>query len=122
MIFNSEKIVEGIRTRWLFGKDPNGGNIGDYRSNEYEAFKVSINSRASGGVDLTLTGALGKQLTVNQLSKDKYIIKSDDYKFDRIAKKYGLKQFNLDQQQTNELFDILTYFATEQLIKNTWLV
>lgn len=122
IIFNKTQILDGIRTRWLFGKDVNGGKIGSYRSSDYKAFKVSINSLASGGVDLTLTGALGKRLTINQLNKGNYIIKSEDEKFEKIGKKYGFEQFNLDAKQTEELLDTLYYFAMEEFIKRVWLV
>jgi hypothetical protein len=122
IIFNSEQIVDGIRTRWSFGKDPNGNAIGEYRSSEYRAFKVWKNSRAGGLVDLTLTGALGDGLTIRKKSDKQYEIFSTDSKFKKIADKYGIEQFNLDQQQQQELFDMLYYFAFENYLDNVWNV
>jgi hypothetical protein len=122
IIFNSEQIVDGIRRRWAFGKDPNGNAIGEYRSGEYKAFKVSVNPRAGGLVDLTLTGALGEGLTIRKLNDKRYEIFSTDSKFKKIADKYGIQQFNLDQQQQEELFDMLYFFALENYIDNVWLV
>jgi len=122
IIFNSEQIVDGIRRRWAFGKDVNGGIIGKYRNRDYEAFKVSFNSRAGGNVDLTLTGALGNGLTIRKSGNKKYEIFSTDYKFERIAIKYGIEQFNLDAQQQEELFDMLYYMAFENYLDNVWLV
>lgn len=122
IIFNSEHIVDGIRRRWAFGKDVNGGIIGKYRNKDYEAFKVSTNSRAGGNVDLTLTGALGQGLTIRKAGDKKYEIFSTDYKYERIAIKYGIEQFNLDSQQQEELFDMLYYMAFENYLDNVWLV
>jgi len=122
IIFNSEQIVEGIRRRWAFGKDVNDGIIGQYQNPDYQAFKVSTNPRAGGNVDLTLTGALGQGLTIRKKGDKQYEIFSTDYKFKRITDKYGIEQFNLDQQQTEELFDMLYFMALENYIDNVWLV
>ena len=122
IIFNSENIVEGIRRRWAFGKDVNDGIIGQYQNPDYQAFKVSTNPRAGGNVDLTLTGALGQGLTIRKKGDKQYEIFSTDYKFKRITDKYGIEQFNLDQQQTEELFDMLYFMALENYIDNVWLV
>lgn len=124
ILFNSESLVEGIRRRWLFGKDPNGGIIGNYSNSpmgrDYQSFKVSFNPNAGGTVDLTLTGALGRGLTFRKISNTEYEIFSTDSKFDKIADKYGLEQFNLDEQQRNELFDMLTFYAYEEYFRNVW--
>lgn len=122
IIFNSSTIVEGIRRRWLFGKDPNGNIIGNYRNRYYEMFKVGFNSRAGGNVDLTLTGALGRGLTVSKKSDSQYEIFSTDSKFESISLKYGIENFNMDQQQTTELFDMLHLMALETYLQNVWLV
>jgi hypothetical protein len=121
IIFNSSEIIDGIKRRWLFGKDSNGDIIGQYRNSEYKAFKVSYNSKANGYVDLTLTGDLGNGLKISKKSENEYEIFSTDWKFGQIADKYGLKQFNLDKVQRIELFEMLTYFALEEYYKNVWL-
>jgi len=122
IIFNSTNIVEGIRTRWLFGKDPNGNIIGNYRSRDYQMFKVGMNSKAGGNIDLTLTGTLGRGLTIRKKSDKQYEIFSTDSKFGEISSKYGIENFNMDQQQTNELFDMLYLMALETYCKGVWLV
>lgn len=121
IIFNSSTLVEGIRTRWLFGKDVDGNIIGQYSNRDYEMFKVGLNSRADGNVDLTLTGALGRGLTIKKNNDKTYEIFSTDNKFQEISKKYGLRQFNLDSQQTDELFDMLYLMAMEQYFDNVWV-
>jgi len=121
ILFNSSTLVEGIRTRWLFGKDVDGNIIGQYRNRDYEMFKVGLNSRANGNVDLTLTGALGRGLTIKKNNDKTYEIFSSDNKFQEISKKYGLRQFNLDSQQTDELFDMLYLMAMEQYFENVWV-
>jgi len=124
ILFNSDTILEGIRKRWLFGKDPNGGIIGNYSNSpmgrDYQSFKVSFNPNASGTVDLTLTGALGRGLRITKRNNTEYEIFSTDVKFDKISDKYGLEQFNLDQQQRNELFDMLTLYGLEEYYRNVW--
>jgi hypothetical protein len=126
IVFNSETIVDGIRQRWLFGKGVESDIIGEYSKSslgqEYKAFKVSKNSRAGGNVDLTLTGALGRGLTIKKRSERQYEIFSTDYKFERIAIKYGIEQFNLDQQQIEELFDMLYFTALENYLDNVYLI
>lgn len=122
IIFNSNNIVEGIRRRWLFGKDPNGNIIGNYRNSDYQQFKVGFNPRGGGNVDLTLTGALGRGLTIRKKSDKQYEIFSTDIKYEGIALKYGIENFNMDQQQTTELFDMLHFMALETYLKNVWLV
>lgn len=122
IMFNSDTIVDGIKRRWLFGKDVNGGIIGQYRSSDYKAFKVGLNSRAGGYVDLTLTGALGNKLTIQRKGSFNYEIISTDWKFKDIANKYGLEQFNLDAQQREELFDLLEYTLLEEFMDNVWLL
>ena len=84
-------------------------------------FKVSKNSKAGGNVDLTLTGALGKGLTIRRKGQD-YEIFSTDSKFEHIALKYGVEQFNLSEEQQKQLFDELYLKVLEQYITNVWLV
>jgi len=83
-------------------------------------FKVGINQRASGNVDLTLTGALGRGLTIKKKSNTTYEVFSTDNKFKKISLKYGLRQFNLDRQQTDDLFDMIYLMAMEQYYNNVW--
>jgi hypothetical protein len=120
IIFNSATLVEGIRRRWLFGKGVDGNIIGQYRNRDYEMFKVGLNQNANGNVDLTLTGALGLGLTIKKNSDKTYEVFSRDNKYQEISKKYGLRQFNLDSQQTDELFDMLYLMAMEQYFDNVW--
>lgn len=122
IIFNSENIVNDIRTRWLFGKSPSNNIIGQYRSNEYKIFKVSKNSRAGGNVDLTLTGSLGQKLTIFKQGNLTYRIESRDWKFNKIAEKYGLEQFNLSVDQLNDLYDMLYLTVLEEYADNVYLV
>lgn len=127
IIFNSNNIVEGIRRRWLFGKDPNGDFIHTkdgfygYRNINYQQYKVGINSLGNGNVDLTLTGALGRGLTIKKKGTKEYEIFSTDSKFDKISDKYGIENFNMDQQQTTELFDMLHYMVLEDYLSKVWL-
>lgn len=132
IIFNSSTLVEGIRTRWLFGKSSDGLPIGHYSNNSYEAnrkagykkyspFKHNLNPKAGDGiVDLTLTGSLGENLKLIKKSNITFEVISTDWKFEKLVDQYGLKPFNMDQQQTTELFDMLYLMAMEQYFENVW--
>lgn len=85
-------------------------------------FKVGINSSANGNVDLTLTGALGRGLTVKKRNNKEYEIFSTDSKFEKISDKYGIENFNMSKEQTNELFNTLYLKAFEIYLKKVWLV
>ena len=119
ILFNSKKITNNVVKRWEIGRGVNGGKIGEYRSSEYKAFKVSKNPRANGSVDLTLTGSLGDKIFINPIG-DLFEIKSKDYKFMDIGNKYGFEQFNLTSSETNELIQELYYKVMEEYTKNVW--
>ena len=122
IIFHKEEIVNKVRTRWVLGKDPNGGIIGTYRNKDYRAFKVVANSKANGLVDLTLTGALGNKLTVRKKGNKEFEIFSTDWKFEHISEKYGLEQFNLSAEQQQDLFNMLFVKVLEKYLLRVWLV
>ena len=114
-------IRKKIRQRWLLGKKPDGSFIGVYSNSafgaEYAFFKNKINPTPGiGNVDLTLTGALGKGIKVSGFN-DKYEIYSTDEKFDLIANKYGLYNFNITEEEKTELFKII-YDNINNLILN----
>lgn len=83
-------------------------------------FKVSMNSSAGGNVDLTLTGSLGSNLFIRRKSAQEYEILSSDFKFDQIAIKYGIEEFNLDQTQQQELFALLEFSVLENFYNNLY--
>ena len=122
IIFNSETIVNDIRTRWLFGRSVDNDIIGEYRSNDYKMFKVSKNPRAGGTVDLTLTGSLGNKLTIFKQGNLTYRIESTDDKFNKISEKYGLEQFNLSIEQLYDLYDMLYLTVLEEYLDNVYLL
>jgi hypothetical protein len=119
IMFNSNKIKNKIVKRWSFGRGVNGGQIGSYRSRDYKAFKVSKNPQANGRVDLILTGSLGDKIFISQLG-DVFEVKSNDYKFFDIGKKYGFEQFNLTISETNQLIQELYYKVMEEYTINIW--
>lgn len=83
-------------------------------------FKVSMNSSAGGNVDLTLTGSLGSNLFIRRKSAQEYEILSSDFKFEQIAIKYGIEEFNLDQTQQQELFALLEFSVLENFYNNLY--
>ena len=119
ILFNSKNITNNVKKRWEIGSGVNGGKIGEYRSSEYKAFKVSKNPKANGSVDLTLTGSLGDKIFINPIG-DLFEIKSKDYKFMDIGRKYGFEQYNLTTSETNELIQELYYKIMEEYTTNVW--
>lgn len=119
IIFNSNNIKNKIVKRWEFGRGVNGGEIGQYRNSDYKAFKVSKNPQANGSVDLILTGSLSEKIFISQVG-DVFEVKSKDYKFFDIGKKYGFEQFNLTTSETNQLIQELYYKVMEEYTKNVW--
>ena len=119
IMFNSNNIKNKIVKRWSFGRGVNGGQIGSYRSRDYKAFKVSKNPQANGSVDLILTGSLGDKIFISQVG-DVFEVKSKDYKFFDIGKKYGFEQFNLTISETNQLIQELYYKVMEEYTINIW--
>ena len=101
------EMVESIRKRWLSGKSANGGHIVNkktgkgYANKAYEKIKRAKNPEAGGNVDLTLTGALGKGLTVLKSGSDQYKIISTDSKYREIGSKYGFEEFDLSDQEAD---------------------
>lgn len=104
LVDREPEIREFIKSRWKLGKRPDGSLIGFYRDVDYAIFKQQINSAAGGDVDLTLTGSLGDRIKVILQSKGIEIY-SDDWKFEHIAIKYGIDNFNITEEQENELLD-----------------
>lgn len=106
LIFQKEpEIRKKIRERWLRGDSVDGGIIGVYRNSGYQLFKMQLNPLAGGDVDLTLTGALGRKIRLNEVSTTVLRVISDDPKFFMIGDKYGFKQFGLTEQEEQILID-----------------
>ena len=104
LVEKESEIKQMIKERWLLGRRPDGDIIGVYRDSQYQLLKSSMNSQSGGTVDLILTGSLvGRIKTVLQ-SKGIEIISTDE-KYTEIANKYGYDNFNITEEQENELLD-----------------
>ena len=120
LILKSPQITNKIRNRWLLGESVNGGDIGDYRSGLYRSFKININPSGRGKVDLTLTGALGKGLTIKKASSKSIEIFSKDDKFFSIATKYGFEEFNLTDKEWVEISEEIVYIIASRVISKIY--
>ena len=115
---NEKQIRDWITKRWLTGKTPNGDLIGFYQGYDYAEFKNVMNSFAGlGHVDLTLTGALGKGIRVNPISKDKFEIFSTDWKYNDIAEKYGELNFNISEPEKKMLYSKIVMVIMQEIDK-----
>ncbi|MCP4984855.1 MAG: hypothetical protein GY928_01960 [Colwellia sp.] len=92
----------------MTGKRPNGSLIGEYRSFAYRQEKIRQNPIAGGNVDLTLTGALNRELDIFPISGDNYSIFSNDEKAISIAEKYGLDVYGLTVEEEQVVIDLVS--------------
>lgn len=120
LIKKEGEIFSKTKKRWLLGKSVFGGEIGQYRNSSYRAFKLSINSLASGSVDLTLTGALGKGLNLEKKTETQFRLFSTDSKYNSIGSKYGYEEFGITEIEWMQLQQDIYILALEELIKKTY--
>tara|TARA_R110000851_G_scaffold21450_2_gene64307 strand:+ start:222 stop:557 length:336 start_codon:yes stop_codon:yes gene_type:complete len=108
----------------LVGESVLGGFIGEYSSSQmgqdYKAYKMSLNPKASGHVDLTLTGALGEGLTVKQQSQETFLIYSTDSKYQEIGDKYGFSEFGLSDYEWYEMNEEILSLVLEIILNKTY--
>ena len=121
MIENESTIRNWIRSRWLLGKRPDGTLIGLYKDFFYAEDKFQqYNSQAGfGQVDLIQTGALWKGIEIFNTIQG-IEIDSTDIKFGDIAQKYGIDNFNITPEETNQLIDEIST-ATIELLYQKYL-
>jgi hypothetical protein len=117
IMFESANITDKVKKRWSWGRGVNGGEIGQYRSGEYKAFKLNKNPKALGTVDLILTGSLSNKLKIRKMGS-LFEVVSLDHKFKKIGRDWGFEQFNLTPDETQELISeiyekILTNYTQE---------
>ena len=113
-------IKKWITDRWKLGLTPDGDIIGIYRSEDYADIKYSLsNSAGFGNVDLTLTGALGRGIKVSGFNNE-YEIFSSDQKYEDITEKYGYANFNITDNQREELFKILFDIVLNQILQQSY--
>lgn len=89
IIKKDPSLLNRKRAEFREGKNPDGSNIGDYRSEEYRLFKLNMNPFADGHVDLFLTGSTWERLRVISLGNGEYLLESTDPKWGRLIEKYG---------------------------------
>ncbi len=90
--------VEDINAEQLNqGKDAEGIDLDEYRSDEYIRFKKSIGSKSSPVADLNLTGKYHKAITLKKTGVSDFQITNTDSKFKELIGKYpdhlGLNDF-----------------------------
>lgn len=124
IILNKNNIFEDVKRRWKIGESSLGGIIGEYSNSplgqEYKSYKMSINPSAGGNVDLTLTGALGRGLTIKKINSTDYKLFSTDSKYEMLGDKYGFDEFGLSESEWLEMQSELLVFALENAIKLTY--
>lgn len=116
---NTPTIINEVKRRWLIGESVHGGIIGEYASEDYRQYKMYLNPKAGGRVDLMLTGSLAEHMTIRK-SGNEFEIFSTDEKFMKIGRKYGFEEFGLNDEQLHELFSDIYSFALETMLNNAW--
>lgn len=120
MIVDREsEIRQLIKSRWLLGKRPDGSLIGYYRDIDYAIFKQKINPKAGGDVDLILSGSLSNNIKTILNAKNIEIV-SSDYKFEKIALKYGFDNFNITEEEEKVLLDSIMSELTIKIFNQVW--
>jgi hypothetical protein len=97
-------------------KNPDGTRIGVYRDAEYQEYKYFKNPFAGGEVDLIDSGDLWRGIEIFN-EKDGIEIFSTDWKFNKIAEKYGDENFNLTPIETELLIDEIQTLTLELIYK-----
>ena len=105
---NAEQIIQKVREQWKKGERPDGSIIGTYRSFAYQREKLAQNPEAGGNVDLILTGALNRGLTLNKVFDATFTIFSTDSKAVMIAQKYGLDVYGLNEKDKQAFLDMVS--------------
>lgn len=113
ILANREQITKKVLAQWKKGLRPDGSIIGVYRSFAYQRQKLLQNPEAGGNVDLILTGALSRGLTINKILESTFTIFSTDSKAVSIAEKYGLDVYGINDKDAEEFLDMM---AGEALI------
>lgn len=110
-----DEIVQKVRDQWKRGLRPDGTIIGVYRSFTYQREKLAQNPAAGGNVDLILTGALNRGLTLNRILEATFTIFSTDSKAVMIAEKYGLDVYGLNVDEKEAFLDMVAGQALIEL-------
>jgi phage gpG-like protein len=116
-----DEVREIIKARWLESRSVNGGNITNKETGEgyawlsYKNYKLKNNPKGSGGVDLTLSGALGDSIIITRSIDGNYTIVATDRKYNAIGSKYGYEEFGLDQNEMQYVLGKLEKKITNKL-------
>jgi len=113
--YQKEPIIRDlIYRRWLLGKKPDGSKIGVYFDQDYRENKYFKNPLAGGDVDLILDGGLWKGIEIFGRKGD-FEIFSTDWKYQKIVEKYGIENFNVTDQEQEELTNEISVMTIEYL-------
>lgn len=89
IILADDTIIQRKKDEFKAGVNPDGSDIGEYKSESYRLFKIERNPFGRGKVDLKLTGAVESGLEVVYVGDGKYLFKSSDAKWASLVEKYG---------------------------------
>lgn len=120
LVLNTANVVTDVRNRLEYGQSVRGGIIGRYRDPDYSDYKRSINPNAGGNVDMILTGNTVDNLTLQKIAEGIYQIISTDEKYDRLARKYGSREFGITETQRFELYADIEKVAIMETMKQAW--
>lgn len=110
-----------IKERWSFGKRPDGTLIGQYSSSKYAEEKHKLNPKPGlFNVDLIDHQDLVDGIKIVLQTRGFKIISSDE-KFAKISKKYGLDNFNLSEDELEQIINEVSV-ATIEYLYNKYLL
>ena len=111
----------GLRERKIaefeVGERPDGRKIGNYRDPEYAFFKMKINPRAGGYVDLLLSRSFVNQMNPLLRTPRHYLLNSQDEKQNKLIGQYGIDILSINQEWFEKRQKELYKFVLVQDIK-----
>lgn len=113
------EIKQMIKDRWRLGLRPDGSIIGHYKDPDYAIFKQQINPLAGGDVDLIYNRDLVNNIDLIMNSFGAEVISTDE-KYTKIANKYGYDNFNITDEQENELLDEIMAQVVINVFNEIW--
>jgi hypothetical protein len=97
---NDSLVIDMNTSQLMEGKDSEGNDLAPYRNPDYAAFKATLNPK--GVTDLKLSGDFHRGFFLRK-QQFPMTIESQDYKEERLTKKYGEQIFGLNQENKEEL-------------------
>lgn len=108
---NDDNIVDLVQDQLSHGfiKSKNQLKQFSYKDSDYRNYKLSINARANGYVDLRNTGKFYEGMYLDVKKSATFKMMSNDSKFEKLKNKYGNDILGLGGKYIAEMVDTYIY-------------